>query len=74
MYSPARSSAGLYQIHCVREALPLQALNQAIALPKETTGLIHHTGHGTQYVSIVYNQRLRESGITASTGTAKGFL
>ena len=50
-------------------ALSLQALNQAIALAKETTGLIHHADHGTQYVSIVYNQRLKESGITASTGT-----
>ena len=28
------------------EALPLQALNQAIACAKETTGLIHHSDHG----------------------------
>ena len=69
MYSPARLSARYYQIHCVREVLPLQALNQAITSARETTRLIHHADHGTQYVSIVYNQRLDKSGITASTGT-----
>ncbi|WP_408924701.1 IS3 family transposase [Corynebacterium sp. YSMAA1_1_F7] len=50
-------------------ALPLQALNQAIVCAKETTGLIHHSDHGSQYVSIVYNERLAEHGIAASTGT-----
>ncbi|MBN3214381.1 IS3 family transposase, partial [Pectobacterium brasiliense] len=44
------------------EALPLQALNQAIVSAKETTGLIHHSDHGSQYVSIVYNERLAEYG------------
>ncbi|WP_375544224.1 transposase [Corynebacterium accolens] len=28
------------------EALPLQALNQAIVSAEETTGLIHHSDHG----------------------------
>ena len=36
---------------------------------RETTGLIHHSDHGSQYVSVVYNQRLSQHGITASTGT-----
>ncbi len=44
-------------------------LNHAIVCAKETTGLIHHSDHGLQYVSIVYNERLAEHGITASTGT-----
>lgn len=51
------------------EVLLLQALNQAIVCAKETTGVIHHWDHGLQYVSIVYNERLAEHGITASTGT-----
>nr|WP_235923197.1 IS3 family transposase [Corynebacterium lizhenjunii] len=51
------------------EQLPLQALNQAIANAKETAGLIHHSDHGSQYVSIIYNARLAEFGIEASTGT-----
>ncbi|MDK8846947.1 IS3 family transposase [Corynebacterium sp. MSK297] len=51
------------------EVLPLQALNQAIVCAEETTGLIHHSDHGSQYVSVVYNERLAQHGITASTGT-----
>ncbi|CAM4067116.1 Integrase core domain protein [Corynebacterium belfantii] len=51
------------------EALPLQALNQAIVCAKKTTGLVHHSDHGWQYVSIIYNERLAEHGIIALTGT-----
>lgn len=39
------------------------------SMRKGKTGLIHHSDHGSQYVSIVYNERLAEHGITASTGT-----
>ena len=42
------------------KALPLQALNQAIVSARETTGLIHHSDHGSQYVSVVYNKKLAE--------------
>lgn len=35
------------------EALPLQALNQAIVCAKKTTGLVHHSDHDSQYVSII---------------------
>ena len=51
------------------EALPLQALNQAIVCAEETTSLIHHSDHGSQYISIVYNERLAEHKIVASTET-----
>ena len=51
------------------EALPLQALNQAIVCAEETTGLIYHSDHGSHYVSIVYNQRLAKQKIVAPTGT-----
>ncbi|WP_375713088.1 DDE-type integrase/transposase/recombinase [Trueperella bernardiae] len=47
------------------EALSLQALNQAIVCAKETTGLIHHSDHGSQYVSVVFNERLTKHIITA---------
>ncbi|AJI77786.1 integrase family protein [Corynebacterium singulare] len=29
----------------------------------------NHSDHGSQYVSIIYNERLAEHGITASIGT-----
>ena len=51
------------------EVLPLQALNQAIMCAEETTGLVHHSDHGSQYVSVVYNEKLTEFGIQSSTGT-----
>ncbi len=51
------------------EALPLQALNQAITSAKETNELVHHSDHGSQYVSIVYNDRLTDAGITPWTGS-----
>ena len=50
-------------------ALPLQALNQAIVCAEDTTVLIHHSDHGSQYVSVVYNERLAQHEIAASTGT-----
>ena len=56
-------------IRCELQALPMRALNQAIACTRETTALIHHSDHGSQYVSIVYNERLAEHKIIASTGT-----
>ena len=56
------------------EALPLQALNQAIVCAEDTTGLIHLSDHGLQYVSVVYNECLAQHEIAASTGNCRGFL
>ncbi|MDY3127765.1 MAG: integrase core domain-containing protein [Corynebacterium sp.] len=36
---------------------------------KKTAGIIRYSGHGAQYVNIVYNECLAEQGIAASTGT-----
>lgn len=36
---------------------------------KETGALIHHSDHGSQYVSIVYKDTLTDAGIRPSTGT-----
>ena len=52
------------------EALPLEALEQAIMNAKERlSGLIHHSDHGSQYTSITYNEKLADYGIKPSTGT-----
>ena len=50
------------------EVLPLQALNKEIVCARETSGLVHYSGHGWQYVSIVYDERLSKYGIAASSG------
>ena len=54
-------------------SLPLQALNQAVVSAKETAGLIHHSGRGSQYIKIVYNDTLTNVGIRFSTGTIGDF-
>ena len=59
-FTPGGSLGGRYQIPCALQALPLHALNQAIVCAEETTGLIHHSDHGSQYVSVVYNEKLAE--------------
>jgi transposase InsO family protein len=49
----------------------LDALEQAIHArrPKREDGLIHHSDHGVQYLSIRYSGRLIDAGLKASTGT-----
>ena len=51
------------------EALPLEALEQAIQGAKETlVNLTHHCDHGSQYTSIAYNEKLADYEIKPSTG------
>lgn len=40
-----------------------------ISSAKETAGLVHHSDHASQYVSIVYTKHPAELGIAASTGS-----
>lgn len=49
--------------------LVLDALEQAIWLRKPQKGLIHHSDHGSQYLSIRYTERLTEANIEASVGS-----
>lgn len=49
--------------------LPLDALEQALWARQGTDGLIHHSDHGSQYLSIRYTERLSEAGIEASVGS-----
>lgn len=52
------------------EALPLEALDQAISQAKgNLASLVHHSDHGSQYVCIAYDPMLAEHGIASSTGT-----
>jgi transposase InsO family protein len=52
--------------------LPLVALDQSIAWTArhgDTRGLIHHSDHGTQYISSLYGTHLNEAGVLGSTGS-----
>ena len=47
-------------------SLTLNALNAAVIMRQPNAGLIHHTDRGSQYLSLVYQQRLDELSIRGS--------
>jgi putative transposase len=49
--------------------LVLDALEQAIWSRCPPAGVVHHSDHGSQYLSIRYTQRLTQTGVQASTGS-----
>ncbi|WP_448004486.1 IS3 family transposase [Agromyces bauzanensis] len=52
------------------DILPLQALNMAAwAAGGKLDGLIHHADHGSNYLAVVYTDRIVELGAEPSTGT-----
>ena len=55
------------------DILPLQALDMAAwdatRHGGDLAGLVHHADHGSNYLSVVYTDRITELGITPSTGT-----
>lgn len=53
------------------EALPLEALEQALAAAEEDAlgELVHHSDRGSQYLSIRYNERLLDRGAAVSVGS-----
>jgi putative transposase len=53
----------------LRTELVTTALDMALARRRPDAGLIHHSDHGTQYTSLAFGRRLRESGIAASMGS-----
>lgn len=51
------------------DVLPLQALNMAAwAADGKLDGLIHHADHGSNYLAVVYTDRIVELGAKPSTG------
>lgn len=49
--------------------LTLDALEQALWARPKNPGLIHHSDHGSQYLSIRYTERLKDAKLEASVGT-----
>ena len=50
----------------MKTALPLEALNRAIALRRPTPGLMHHSDRGSQYCAYEYRDRLKDIGAVVS--------
>ncbi len=49
--------------------LVLDAWEQALCARREIKGLVHHSDHGSQYLSIRYTERLIQANIDASVGS-----
>ena len=49
--------------------LVVDALEMAVARRRPEAGLIHHSDQGSQYVALVFGQRLRAAGIAQSMGS-----
>jgi putative transposase len=49
--------------------LVVNALNMAVWNRKPEKGLVHHSDHGSQYTSLVFSQRLQDTGLLGSMGT-----
>ena len=53
----------------MRAELVVEALEMAVARRRPGAGLIAHSDQGSQYVSLVFGQRCRQSGIAQSMGS-----
>ena len=53
----------------VHAGFVLDALEQAVHQRQPGSGLVHHSGRGSQYLSIKYTERLAEAGIEPSVGS-----
>jgi len=65
----SRAIVGWRVARSMRTDLVLDALEQALHARPLTVDLVHHSDHGSQYVSIRYTERLAEAGIERSVGT-----
>jgi transposase InsO family protein len=53
----------------MRTDLALDALEQALYDRETDAGLVHHSDHGAQYLSVRYTERLGQAGIEPSVGS-----
>jgi hypothetical protein len=52
--------------------LVVDALAMAVTRRRPPAGLVHHSDRGSQYTSLSFGKTLRESGLVASMGVARG--
>ena len=67
----ARRIVGWRVSSSMRTDFVLDALEQALYArqPERDSSLVHHSGRGSQYVSIRYSERLAEAGVEPSVGS-----
>jgi transposase InsO family protein len=65
----SRRIVGWRVSNSLRTDLALDALEQAIHARSDTSGVVHHSDRGSQYVSIRYTEQLAAAGIEPSVGS-----
>lgn len=65
----SRAIVGWRVSRSMRSDLALDALEQALHARAVTSGLVHHSDRGVQYLSIRYTDRLNEAGVERSVGS-----
>jgi transposase InsO family protein len=65
----ARRIIGWRAARSMRAELVLDALEQALWSRSAVRGVVHHSDHGSQYLSIRYSERLAEVGAEPSVGS-----
>jgi len=65
----ARRIIGWRVARSMRAELVLDALEQALWSRPAIQGVVHHSDHGSQYLSIRYSERLSEAGAQPSAGS-----
>jgi putative transposase len=53
----------------LRSALVIEAVDMAVWRRRPTEGVIHHSEQGSQYASLAFGRRLRETGLVGSMGS-----
>lgn len=65
----SRKVVGWSMANHLRTALVLDALNMAIHNRRPAAGLVHHSDRGSQYTSVEFGGRLKETGLVPSMGS-----
>jgi putative transposase len=65
----SRQIVGWSMTRHIRATLVVDALNMALARRRPQPGLIHHSDHGSQYVSLAFGRAARDAGIAVSMGS-----
>ena len=65
----SRKIVGWRTTSSLKTDIALDALEQALWSRPNNDGLVHHSDHGVQYLSIRYTERLVEAGIKPSVGS-----
>ena len=65
----SRQIVGWSMTRHIRATLVVDALKMALARRRPQPGLIHHSDHGSQYVSLAFGRAARDAGIAVSMGS-----